>query len=295
MLANETVLVTGATGFTGKYLCSALEKHGYQVQKLEISTKAIRLEDTASLLEILKASKPKFVIHLAAISRIQSGDSRIDYKEYYHTNLIGTRCFIDALIKSKLKFQNIILASSSTVYGTTTEKRGISEDDQVGPENDYAVSKLAMEYSALMFYPELPITIVRPFNYTGLGQSPDFVVPKIVNAFRNREKSIVLGNTTMYRDFSDVRYVSEVYCNLLGMGSLPKILNICSGIGTSISHIIKMCEKITEHKINVEYDQKFARTNDMSFQIGDNRRLLRMCPRVKPIVLYDTLKWMLNA
>lgn len=80
--------------------------------------------------------------------------------------------------------------------------------------NDYSVSKLAMEYLANIF-PKLPIIIARPFNYTGLGQSKKFLIPKIVDHVLHHASSIRLGNIEIERDWSDVRFIVQAHARLL--------------------------------------------------------------------------------
>ena len=80
----------------------------------------------------------------------------------------------------------------------------------------------------MLWMDKLPIFIVRPFNYTGRGQDKKFVVPKIIDHFREKKTFIELGNIDVLREFNDIRFVSDIYTKLLVTPPIGKIINICT-------------------------------------------------------------------
>src|SRR4051794_18523595 len=138
---------------------------------------------------VMEAVRPDYLVHLAAISFVQHADA----EAFYRVNVIGTLNLLQAISYARLWLRRVLVASSANVYGNATAGT-ISESQPPQPVNHYAVSKIAMEYLVRTWCDRLPIVLTRPFNYTGVGQEPHFLVPKIVSHFKRREPVIELGN-----------------------------------------------------------------------------------------------------
>ena len=189
--------------------------------------------------------------------------------------------------------KHILIASSANVYGNS-QGGTLSESAPVFPANDYAVSKLSMEYISRIWSDRLPLTITRPFNYTGIGQSEVFLIPKIVSHFRRKDKTIELGNLDVWRDFTDVRSVIQAYQGLLLTEASGETINVCSGEAHSLREIISLCENLTGHKIDVKTNPEFVRENEVKTLCGDSSKLRNLIPGWKSIPLKETLRWMLE-
>lgn len=293
---SKTVLVTGANGFTGSYLLDVLQQSNYQVLALGHSNEAnidllsCNLLNRNKLINVVQETQPDYVIHLAAIAFVAHGD--ID--DIYQTNIVGTRNLLEALSLCSKKPEAILLASSANIYGNTTVDP-IRENIQANPANDYAVSKYAMEMMAKLWFDQLPITIVRPFNYTGLGQSEQFLIPKIVSHFRKKPDQIELGNLDVARDFSDVRTVADAYSRLLTAKAEGKVLNICSGTAYTLQEIISIMEEIAGFKIKVRVNPLFVRANEIKFLRGCNEQLVSTIGDLLKYPIRSTLEWMYNG
>lgn len=299
--SGKRVLLTGANGFTGRYMQAELQAHGYDVIGLgrpgpgdhgqDGARLTVDLRDKEALTGLVAEVRPELVIHLAAMAFVGHGS----VSDFYNVNLIGTRNLLDALASSGVAPERVLLASSANVYGNASA--GIlNEATPASPANDYAVSKLAMEYVAKLWMARLPIVLTRPFNYTGVGQAEDFLIPKIVAHFRRRESSIELGNTAVWRDFSDVRAVVQAYRRLLTADkAIGETVNVCSGEAHSLGEVISLCERITGHALTVKVNPAFVRDNEVKVLRGDNSLLQKLIGPWSGPALEQTLEWMLSS
>jgi len=283
-MKKKMVLLTGASGFTGWYVRFELERAGYDVVDSNVN-----LKDYNKTLDLVSITQPRYVIHLAAVSFVGHGD----VKDIYETNLIGTINLLKALSSMKYSLEKVVIASSANIYGSTKHER-IAESMQPKPSNHYGVSKYAMEMACGMWLDELPILIVRPFNYTGVGQAEHFIIPKIVKHYKSRLRSIELGNVDVYRDFSDVRNVASWYAAALNFDDGITHVNFCSGVLTSLRDIIGHLSRITGYEIEIEVNPDFVRAGEIKRLCGDNSLLRELIGNMDMIPIEKTLSWMIN-
>lgn len=279
------VLVTGAQGFTGRYVREALESYSHSVTALKSN-----LMDADAVAAEVAEVQPDAVVHLAAIAFVGHGNA----DAFYQVNLIGTRHLLEALAQHAPQVRSVLLASSANVYGNQTEG-ALSEDMLLNPANDYAVSKWAMEKMAGLYKDKLPLFIVRPFNYTGVGQDENFLVPKIVAHFRQQKTQIELGNLDVWREFGDVRSVADIYRQLLELTPRGETVNIGAGQAYSLREVIALCETITQHKIEIRVNPQFVRANEVRILKSNVDHFHKIVGQKNTnFSLEDTLRWMLS-
>ncbi|MBA0100199.1 NAD-dependent epimerase/dehydratase family protein [Stenotrophomonas indicatrix] len=286
-LQGKRVLVTGATGFTGRYVVQAFADAGCSVLPLaRADGGAVDLLDKTSLQQAVAAAQADIVVHLAAISFVAHGDA----EEIYRVNIVGTRNLLEALAAAAHRPSHVVLASSANIYGNT---EGIlDETAAAAPVNDYAVSKYAMELMARQFADALPLTLVRPFNYTGVGQADRFLIPKIVGHFKRREARLELGNLDVSRDFNDVRNVADAYVRLAALQGVGEVFNLCSGIEHTLMDVIGMMREIAGHSPEIVVNPAFVRANEVRTLVGNPTRLQQAVGTVEQRTLRETLHWM---
>jgi GDP-6-deoxy-D-talose 4-dehydrogenase len=260
------ILLTGADGFTGRVFAGMATTAGHRVVGLQAN-----LTDALALREEVLREAPDSVLHLAAISFVGHADENA----FYAVNVVGTTNLLAALAALPERPKKVVLASSANVYGNCIASP-IAETEPAAPVNHYAMSKLAMEHMARNYADRLPIVIARPFNYTGPGQSIDFVIPKLVDHFAHRAPSIALGNLDVEREFNDVELVCSAYLTLINYGEPSETYNICSGQPHTLKHVIDTLSRIADHQLRVEINPAFMRANEVRRLCGNPAKLQKL-------------------
>lgn len=294
-LASKTVLIVGIDSFTGNHLARYMQEHGFDVYGTSLLTHSEKIfrcdiTDRNDVMHVFEKISPDYLIFLSGVSF----SAHEHYDDFYKINTISIVNILDLLVELNLAPKKIILASSATVYGNTNQEV-LDESLCPSPINHYGASKYSMECLAKNYFNKLNIIITRPFNYTGVGQSAHFLIPKIVKSFQEQQQEIELGNLDVSREFNDIDYVCEIYTKLCIVDAQSEIVNICSGRGVKLLSIIDMMQEIANYKIRIKINPSFIRKDEISHLTGSTEKLFNLIGKVQQKDLYETLITMYQA
>jgi GDP-4-dehydro-6-deoxy-D-mannose reductase len=284
----KKVLITGAGGFVGFHLIHALKALGdveiyaavYQATSdltsliPEDHIVAGDLTDFGFAQKLISISTPDVVYHLAALSVVHSSVGQATSVMNGNTTISYNILEAVRLGAPRARF---VAISSGNVYGAVKDTTyPITESTPLRPLNPYAVSKVTQEMLALQYYLAygLDVVILRPFNHTGVGQTTDFVIPRLAKQFATIEKGlespvIEVGNLETIRDFTDVSDMVKAYLLAADKAVAGEIYNIGSGAGHTIREILEILKSLSPVKVEIKVKEDLVRTADVPVLIAD--------------------------
>lgn len=278
-------LVTGATGFAGKYLVEALREAAYETMGCggphDTNALPVDLLDLSSLRAALELARPHVVFHLAASTFVP--DSLASPMTTYVTNVRGTANMTQALreyMSNTGANVRLLFTSSAEVYGAQPpEAYPLRESIAPSPANPYAASKAAGEMLLLGEARSfgLDVVIARAFNHIGPGQNERFVVAnfaaQLAKIAAGASPQLYVGNLDAKRDFLDVRDVVHAYVALARDGVRGEIYNVCSGVARSIRDVLRELIIAAHVPVEVRDDPSRQRPSDVPLSLGDPSKL----------------------
>jgi GDP-4-dehydro-6-deoxy-D-mannose reductase len=277
------ILVTGATGFVGRWLCLELAANGHEV--IPTGDRAdLDVTDPAAVRARVADAGVDAVAHLAAVSF--APEARDDPDRARAVNEGGARNVV-AAVAALAEPTPVLLVSSADVYGPPDPAAlPLTEDAPLAADQPYGRSKLAAEQAAteLAEAHDVPLVIARSFNHAGPGQRLVFVVPaiasRIIAASKLGEGAISAGNVDVRRDIGDVRDVVRAYRLLLEMaverrGTLaqPLVVNVATGRSVTIRSVIDGLARLAGIEVAIRVDPELVRPDDPPDIRGDASRL----------------------
>ena len=295
------VLVTGANGFVGPHLVTALLEAGHTVLATGsqgqghlpegVEFMSMDLTDRASVDQIPFGDLGG-VIHLAGLAAV--GPSFDEPLKYLTVNG-GLELNLFEAASAQGATPRFIIVSSGSLYDPKTPLP-VTETSNVKCSSPYAVSKVLQEQLAGYYGNRgFEYMVARPFNHIGPGQSQGFLVSdlaaQIATAERAGDTEILVGNLSAKRDFTDVRDIARAYVALLEHGRSGEVYNICTGQSVSGEDILK---GLLAHAKNTELkpvvDEAKLRPVDVPDIYGDHAKLTADTGWQPEIGLEQTLK-----
>ena len=274
-------VVTGANGFIGSALISALVSNRYSVAEinrvnesglfagLNLSSK----QDVRNISNKIRDFAPDIIFHLASNTSIEA--SWRSSFEFISGNINLGENLLDAIVLSGTH-PLLVLASSSSVYDDSDFK--IPETFRLAPSSPYAISKLSTENIALRYSKTI---IVRPFFPIGANRRGD-VIDEWLSAINEIKLSgshgvLRVGDLTLERDYLEVDESARLLIEIAEKGSIGEIYNLCSGEGISLQ---KVCESLIQATqstplISIKSTEKMGPTTKRRV-VGDISKLAKL-------------------
>jgi UDP-glucuronate 4-epimerase len=288
-----TILVTGAAGFIGSYVCQALQARGEKVIGLDnfnhyydpqikrdrvkaicptVDIAEIDLIDREKLDALFATHQPSQVVHLAAQAGVRY--SITNPNVYADSNLTGFTHMLEACRHHGVK--HLVYASSSSVYGGNA-KPPFSETQSVNqPLSFYAATKAANELMAYAYSHlyQLPCTGLRFFTVYGAWGRPDMAPVLFSRAVLAGRSIDVFNDGKMRRDFT---HVSDIVAGVVGALSAPsqqqpphRIFNLGNHTPVELEDFITVIENSAGQKAKKNYRELQA--GDMVETMADTSK-----------------------
>ncbi len=300
------ILVTGATGFVGRYVCAALANCEPAPTVVDVgggtgSGRRIDLTDAAAVNDLIARERPPVLVHLAAQASVGAAVGGAA-AQTFAVNLAGTLNLALAVARHTPE-ATVLFASSSEVYGAAFNAVPVDEEAVPRPTNAYARSKLmAEEVLAAVLPASARLVVARPFNHTGAGQTETFVLPSFAGQIARIEAALQdpvlrVGNLNARRDFLDVRDVVAAYLALLAAASkLPPrfTCNVGTGSARRLGDVLEAMRRLAHVPFAVEVDPVRLRQLDIPCAMGSVERLFGATGWTPRVTLDETLADLLD-
>ncbi|NEO98880.1 MAG: NAD-dependent epimerase/dehydratase family protein [Symploca sp. SIO2E9] len=276
----NTVLITGVTGFIGRYVAREFSEAGWNVVGLgtsppenaprqDLNNYQQLILPSTELVDIIQKIQPQVCVHCAG--RASVGLSLSEPAADFSASVDVTFNLLYTL-RNYASGCRLIYLSSAAVYGNP-ESLPIRETHKPSPISPYGFHKLMSEQLCSEFFKvyDQPTAIVRIFSAYGPGLRRQ-VLWDICRKTLTQPVLKLLGTGNESRDFIHVRDVARAIYTLVEKAPFEaEVYNLSSGIETEIKSLAELVLSHLERKINIEFDGMFTEGNPINWQADISR------------------------
>ncbi len=277
------VLVTGATGFIGRYVTPLLLERGYAVTAVardEIKAKRfvwypdVRFiagdihQPEGDMVRIM--GRQDAAVHLA-------WPDLPHYKELFHfeKNLPADYRFLKTMVEECT--DHLLVTGTCLEYGMVNGC--LSEEMPAEPSNPYALAKdtLRKFLEELRKRRSFKLQWARLFYTYGTGQNPNSLISQLDRAFEAKEQVFNMSGAEQIRDYLPVEEVARRLVKLLEHPECEGITNICSGSPISVRRLVEQHIHKRNSQIRLNFGHyPYPDYEPMAFW-GNTEKFLRYC------------------
>lgn len=288
----KKIAITGFSGFVAGHFLDYLYEQGIECEvlgldrctprmdlsefadRIPVSFSITDLMDREALAACLADFQPDCILHLAAFSSVAYSWKHPSESFTNNSNIFLN--LIDA-IRAINPECRILSVGSSEEYGNVSRTDlPLKESQRVNPVSPYAVARVSQELMSKVYVKAFGMKVImtRSFNHIGPRQDDRFVVPSFIKRIieikqkGRTEGEIETGDTTIVRDFVDVRDVVRAYYMLLENGTPGEIYNICSGKAYRLSELIEWIAEDVGIRVTTRINPEFVRPDDNREIVG---------------------------
>ena len=292
------MLITGFSGFVSRHFLNYLHENHIEMEimgidikepsfdyhqyedVLQIRFREMNLLDIEELRRLFVLFSPDYILHLASFSSVA-----YSWKYPAESFCNNTNIFLN-LVETVNEFNSncrILSVGSSEEYGNVTkEDLPLKERQPLRPVSPYAVARVSQEMLSQVYVNSyhLNIILTRSFNHIGTWQDSRFVIPSFIKRIVDLKESgasegvIETGDTTIIRDFVDVRDVVRAYYLLLMNGKCGEVYNICSGTGIELADVVNIIADEVGVKVRTKINPEYIRRNDNKAIVGSAYKIM---------------------
>jgi nucleoside-diphosphate-sugar epimerase len=242
-MGGPSVVVTGASGFVGRAVLTALAKRGIRPTAVTRDRRRLSdLEQDAAIIEgdigipdtafIAEIARHDVLLHLA-------WDGLPNYKSIHHfeSELPAQYRFLKAVVAAGSR--SIVVTGTCFEYGM--QEGRLVETEPAQPTNPYGYAKEALRQQLSFLKQETPfaLTWTRLFYMYGAGQNPKSIYSQLAAAILRGDDYFDMSAGEQIRDYLSIEAVAERLVRLTLLGREVGIVNICSGQPRSMRGVVE--------------------------------------------------------
>ncbi|MDO8884472.1 NAD(P)-dependent oxidoreductase [Pseudotabrizicola sp.] len=301
-LAGQTVIVTGAAGFIGSVVMTALAAagakpfgwvRGKSSEPLQTAFPWANADLAQDPLDALLAKiSPGAIIHCAG--RTAAPDTDEGRADLFTANLTATARLVGAVSRMPQPARLVIVSSAAIWAPMAPDQGTIDEHHPMRPAAAYGVSKAAATLHALAEADRLglDLAVAVPFNVIGPGQTARLVPQVFIEQLRETPGRFTLSNPMAVRDWIDVRDVATALVALSQPNGPRGLFNVASGEGHSLKDMLSALCLIGGWQPDIENGTQHN-ASGVHKSIGDPQRLIAATGWTRQIPLDTSLRDMI--